>query len=184
MMASILFGKVGKLANRNVLRSMCLVQATQKSILTDVSRHSIVAIITGPSHRCFHLSNLTRRKLSDEELANEGPTPYSKSKARDYKATDTFMANTGRPEYQPLILMTSLAVFMVYFFYLREENDIDIMLYQPLEHHIEGMDEEQLNIMIRQSRSVGRNTDELELKQLELRKKRLASKKPQESEQL
>lgn len=40
-----------------------------------------------------------------------------------------------RPTYSPYIVHVSLAVFLIYFLYLREENDIDDLLKRDLYDH-------------------------------------------------
>ena len=73
------------------------------------------------------------------KVATDEPIKFSTSKAADYEAYDTFMSRNirGIPKSQPYIIIGSLAVFMVYFFVLREENEFDELIYKPLEKSIE-----------------------------------------------
>lgn len=68
----------------------------------------------------------------DEELNK--PLKYTTSPANDWKASHSRLGSKPdfRPWYEPHIINISLIVFMIYFFVLREENDIDLMLSKPL----------------------------------------------------
>jgi hypothetical protein len=49
-------------------------------------------------------------------------------------------APNERVWYTPFVVSTSIAVFLIYFCILREENDIDELIYRPLPQTIKGID--------------------------------------------
>lgn len=71
-------------------------------------------------------------KQIDEELNK--PVKFTTSSASDWKAQYSRVGSKAEfgPWYEPHIVSVSLIGFMVYFFILREENDIDKMLEIPL----------------------------------------------------
>lgn len=71
--------------------------------------------------------------------------------------------------YQPLVITGSLAIFLIYFCVLREENDIDEKLSMTLYDHIEGLEEVQVEQSIRYNTANGLPTLELEKRLKELR---------------
>lgn len=75
----------------------------------------------------------------DEEENNE-PIKYSTSKAASHLAAHTRFTPSDAPEYQPTVVALSLAVFMIYFCILREENDVDENLYRPLSETVPNFD--------------------------------------------
>lgn len=62
------------------------------------------------------------------------PLQYTTSPAHNWKAAHsrTGSAEDTRPWYEPHCVSVSLIIFMVYFFIIREENDIDLLLDKPL----------------------------------------------------
>lgn len=96
------------------------------------------------------LSFSTTARLSREvskEAAKDEPIKYFGSKAASWKAKDT---RSGKAEemlwYQPYVVSGSMAVFLFYFCFLREENDIDRKLEGTLFEHISGLEEVQLTM--------------------------------------
>lgn len=58
------------------------------------------------------------------------PLPFFGSPAEQYRAEESRRGYTNRdwPEWQPYVISGSLAIFLIYFCILREENDIDEQL--------------------------------------------------------
>ncbi|XP_013775663.2 uncharacterized protein LOC106460501 [Limulus polyphemus] len=73
--------------------------------------------------RFFRSSGKTWKTEADENT--DEPIQYSTSKAAKWKARDTYGGQRDIPDCQPLVVTLSVAVFMIYFCILREENDID-----------------------------------------------------------
>ncbi|ESN99873.1 hypothetical protein HELRODRAFT_83777, partial [Helobdella robusta] len=71
------------------------------------------------------------------------PIKFSSSKAHSYSSFDTFLVKQKRssPWYQPLIITFSVAIFLIYFGFLREENDWDEDLKLSLYDRIPGLKE-------------------------------------------
>lgn len=70
--------------------------------------------------------------------------------------------------YQPYVISVSLAIFMIYFFILREENDVDEKLSMSLYDRIDGLEEQQVLASIQYNRGHGLSTVELEKRLEEL----------------
>ncbi|KAL5288116.1 hypothetical protein ACFFRR_008771 [Megaselia abdita] len=96
------------------------------------------------------LSFSTTARLTKDIAAKEvkdEPIKFFGSKAASWKAKDT---RSGKAEemlwFQPYVVSGSLAVFLIYFCFLREENDIDRKLEGTLFEHIAGLEEVQLTM--------------------------------------
>ncbi|XP_043495080.1 uncharacterized protein LOC122519584 [Polistes fuscatus] len=81
----------------------------------------------------------SENKTVDEENVDE-PIKYSTSKAATWLAAETRNPNINRHPYESNIIFISLSIFMIYFFILREENDVDLILERPLSEIIPGID--------------------------------------------
>ncbi|VVC31733.1 CCSMST1 family [Cinara cedri] len=73
----------------------------------------------------------TNRDL-DEELYK--PLNFTNSPASDWKAQYSRVGGKAEfgPWYEAHVVSASVIIFMIYFFILREENDIDELLTKPL----------------------------------------------------
>lgn len=70
--------------------------------------------------------------------------------------------------FQPYVISGSLAVFLIYFCILREENDIDHKLDRSLFDHVAGLEETQLQLSFNYNKEHGLSTDALERRMAEL----------------
>lgn len=68
----------------------------------------------------------------DAELSK--PVKYTASPAYEWRASNSRIGSKAEfgPWYEPHVVTISIVVFMVYFFVLREENDLDALLEKPL----------------------------------------------------
>ncbi|XP_035735942.1 uncharacterized protein LOC118447744 [Vespa mandarinia] len=73
----------------------------------------------------------SKEKIVDDECSNE-PIKYSTSKASIWLASQTRQPQSKRHPYESNVITISIIIFMIYFFILREENDIDLSLNKPL----------------------------------------------------
>lgn len=83
----------------------------------------------------------------------------------------------GRDEqvwFQPHVVSGSLAVFLIYFCILREENDIDNKLQGSLFDHVEGLEETQLVLSYNYNKEHGLDTGALEQRMAELKEQKEA----------
>ncbi|XP_011497269.1 PREDICTED: uncharacterized protein LOC105361712 [Ceratosolen solmsi marchali] len=71
---------------------------------------------------------------------NDKPISYSKSQAAAWKALYNRETPNDTVWYSPLIVSASLTIFLIYFCLLREENDIDEIIYRPLSKTIKDID--------------------------------------------
>ncbi|CAH1100047.1 unnamed protein product [Psylliodes chrysocephalus] len=113
-------------------------------------------------------------KLLKDDPEDIGPIKFSASPASKYKARST---RTGYYEprlwYEPYVIMTSISVFLVYFMFLREENDIDEDLGRNLYSRIEGLEELQLRQSLEYNLAHGKESAAIvkRLKEIEEEKK-------------
>lgn len=82
------------------------------------------------------------------EGVTDKPCEFLGSKAQTYKASDARLGRmnspTAWPWYQPYVISGSIAVFLIYFCILREENDIDEKLGASLYDHVPDLEIVQL----------------------------------------
>ncbi|KAB0793183.1 hypothetical protein PPYR_12803 [Photinus pyralis] len=87
------------------------------------------------------------------------PVVYTRSAANQWKAQ---YSREGGPNtrlwYEPYVVLTSIAVFLIYFCILREESDIDRKFDKSLYDHIEGLEEKQLIISLKYNEEHGLDT--------------------------
>lgn len=69
------------------------------------------------------------KKNSEYDAELNEPLKYSTSEANDWKAAHSRIGSKAEfgPWYEPHVVSASIILFMVYFFILREENDIDLL---------------------------------------------------------
>jgi len=92
------------------------------------------------------------------------PIKFSTSKAALWKASDTHGGGSGKddmPRFQPLVISLSVGVFLLYFLYLREENDIDEMMKQPLWERVPGLERKQLEVLLQYNEEHGLPTADI-----------------------
>ena len=65
---------------------------------------------------------------TDDEVK---PVTYTTSKAFAFKASENFRMDNDSPPSQYYFVTISVALFLIYFILLREENDLDERLYTP-----------------------------------------------------
>lgn len=116
------------------------------------------------------LKDTTSDKKTDDVEDNK-PINYFGSQAASWSAKQSHHnPNLGDEVwYQPLVMSASLAIFLIYFCILREENDVDEKLSMSLYDRIEGLEETQLEASLRYNRANGLSTVELEKRLKELR---------------
>lgn len=113
-----------------------------------------------------------RSKSSDNENGkSDAPVKFMESKAQTWRARESRSGYSAQDEpwYQMYVILASLSVFMIYFFILREENDIDQRLGSTLYDHIEGLEEAHLEMAIQYNRDNGLSTKELEARLIEVK---------------
>ncbi|BFZ17376.1 hypothetical protein BsWGS_20414 [Bradybaena similaris] len=120
----------------------------------------------GPVRCGMHLTKACR---AAEKEISAGPVKFTSSAANipsKFKPRD---AN----KYEPLIVLSSFTIFMLYFCYFREENDLDEMLYKP----VPMLDELHLVQTISEMKEKGLDTRQAEAQLQELVEQREAAEK-------
>lgn len=74
--------------------------------------------------------------------------------------------------YEPLVIAGSMVVFMVYFFFLREESDLDNEFARTLYSRIEGLEEQQLRLVLKHNTDHGLPTEQIRERLQELEKEK------------
>lgn len=91
-----------------------------------------------------------------EEEAHNNPVAYFGSNAAILKAAESHSGGADkRLWYEPLVISGSIAIFMIYFCILREENDIDEKLEGNLFDHVVGLEATQLKLSLNYNREHG-----------------------------
>lgn len=72
--------------------------------------------------------------------ADDKPIPLSTTQAATWKAEHTRAPPNERVWFAPHVISASVGLFMIYFCILREENDIDEIIYRPLPETLKGID--------------------------------------------
>lgn len=86
---------------------------------------------------------LIRRGVQSKSVDDEDDKPISLSQSpiANWKAESSRFIPDERVWYTSYVVSGSLAIFMLYFCILREENDIDEMIYRPLPETLKGIEE-------------------------------------------
>lgn len=79
-------------------------------------------------------------------------------------------SSQSAPWYQTYVISLSLSVFMVYFFILREESDIDMEFSKSLYDRISGLEEQNLNVVLEYNRNNKLPTADIERRLEEIRR--------------
>ncbi|GAU99751.1 hypothetical protein RvY_10705 [Ramazzottius varieornatus] len=124
----------------------------QSGIPISASFHPVALLSTSPSRRAFAKKEpIKYSEVVDEE---DKPIQYSSSKAFKHRVLnleeDDIHAVISRR-----VIFSSLLVFMFYFFYLRDENDVDRQMKLPLWEKIPGLERQTLQALIQHKREKG-----------------------------
>lgn len=117
---------------------------------------------------------LINQACSVQNSTSDEPVKFTTSKASQWKASYTRSGEEKEKDesawFQPYVVSLSLIVFMVYFFILRDENDLDEMLGTSLYDRIEGLEEAQLRILLKYNLDHGKETADIikRIRELEL----------------
>lgn len=88
----------------------------------------------------------TKHSKSKKELPDDGAVKFSESKAAKWSmAKANITSRRDVPQYQLFSVVGSVSVFLIYFLYLRQPNDLDEELNVSLFEHVPGL-EQQLKI--------------------------------------
>ncbi|OQV13784.1 hypothetical protein BV898_12003 [Hypsibius exemplaris] len=81
---------------------------------------------------------------------------YSTSKAFLHRVLE-FDKEDPRPKHERKIVVISVVCFMIYFFVLREENDLDREMRKPLWERVPGLERQTLTALIEYNKKNGKN---------------------------
>ncbi|XP_049546518.1 uncharacterized protein LOC125957698 [Anopheles darlingi] len=120
-----------------------------------------------PSVNLYSFS-VKQQKQSSEE-SNQKPLKYFGSQASRWTAQDSRSGpKRDIPWFQPYVVNFSVAIFLIYFCLLREENDIDQSLDRSLFEHVPGLEEKQLILSYHYNKEHGLPTGDIEMRMTEL----------------
>lgn len=101
-----------------------------------------------PSSNQSPASNLksgSSEGFANTRLNKETPPPFLDSDAAKWTPTPYLDANRERPVAKDIIVTLSSLIFMIYFFILREENDVDLKLTRTLSETLHDVEVTKLN---------------------------------------
>ncbi|XP_041770212.1 uncharacterized protein LOC121592643 [Anopheles merus] len=137
-----------------------------------------LAALLKNTHRCQFLpasaniasSTTNQRQENRKEEVNNEPIKYFGSQASRWTAQRSREGPKGQdiPWFQPYVVNFSVAVFLIYFCILREENDIDEGLGRSLFEHVPGLEEKQLILSYHYNKENGLPTLDIENRMKEL----------------
>jgi len=136
--------------------------------------------------RRFAATTSTAKK---EEINVEDDTPVSFTKSKAFKTKPTFLnPHYGKDKYQKppsqdLSIGISLGSFMIYFFFLREENDLDEALGESLYDRVPGLEKATLINAIRYHEREGLDTTKLNNRMSEILAEEEQNKKEYEEKE-
>jgi len=116
-------------------------------------------------------------KQAEKASLRDQPVKFSTSKAKTWDSIDTFLSAKvrKRPKSQPFIVAISTLVFIIYFGFLRKENELDEYISRPLEELVPNVKEMTIRHQIHQYESMGLDTRSLKealTKELEKKKQK------------
>ncbi|GJQ72052.1 hypothetical protein Trydic_g3153 [Trypoxylus dichotomus] len=109
-------------------------------------------------------TNYARKSIKvNEEIEDESkPIKYTATPAMKWQAKFSRMGVVDtRLWYEPYVIMISIAIFLIYFCILREENDIDAELDKTLYQRISGLEEHQLYALLEYNQERGLETKDI-----------------------
>lgn len=90
------------------------------------------------------------------------PIAFLNTKAGKWRPVDDdLIGNHGRPKYQDLVVSVSMIAFMIYFFILREENDIDRKLTRTMNETMYDIELDKLNEEYQRKVTSNQNVDSI-----------------------
>uniref|UniRef100_A0A182PGB6 Uncharacterized protein n=1 Tax=Anopheles epiroticus TaxID=199890 RepID=A0A182PGB6_9DIPT len=133
--------------------------------MLDTNRYHIL-----PASANISSSTINRREQNPKEEVNNEPIKYFGSQASRWTAQRSREGPKGQdiPWFQPYVVNFSVAVFLIYFCILREENDIDEGLGRSLFEHVPGLEEKQLILSYHYNKENGLPTLDIENRMKEL----------------
>ncbi|XP_065074120.1 uncharacterized protein LOC135698155 [Ochlerotatus camptorhynchus] len=131
-----------------------------------LSRHHTRIRFFSAANKAFKKSEIT----TEGEQIKDEPIKYFSSPAAQWKAEQTRSGQNkpDMPWYQPYVVNLSVAIFLLYFCVLREENDIDRGLESSLYDQIPGLEQKQLMVNYNYNMENGLSTVEIEQRMKEL----------------
>uniref|UniRef100_A0A182NW70 Uncharacterized protein n=1 Tax=Anopheles dirus TaxID=7168 RepID=A0A182NW70_9DIPT len=113
---------------------------------------------------------VNQKQATGKEEINTEPIKYFGSQASRWTAQRSREGPKGQdvPWFQPYVVNFSVAIFLIYFCVLREENDIDEGLGRSLFEHVPGLEEKQLILNYHYNKENGLPTLEIEDRMKEL----------------
>ncbi|XP_068200319.1 uncharacterized protein [Palaemon carinicauda] len=128
----------------------------------------------------------SQKTADDEEIDLEAPIKFSTSRAATWKSRETYSGKqtevNKRPWYEPISVISSVAVFLIYFCCLREESDVDRKFSQTLYTQVAGLEETQLRLSLEYNLSAGLDTSAIEQRLAEIEQEKLQNDLPESNE--
>lgn len=119
---------------------------------------------------CFRRHNGRAFSSRNVEINENEPIKFSTSGAAAKKTIKPIKnVKIDIPWYQPYCVVGSVAIFLLYFCLLREENDVDLEFSKTLYERIQGLEKTQLLLSYKHNKEHGKSVADIErrLKEIE-----------------
>ncbi|KAK3584993.1 hypothetical protein CHS0354_037367 [Potamilus streckersoni] len=127
--------------------------------LRNITRNILSAAVRRTEAASFHCNAIC---LGDHDaIDRDQPLPYMSVRKAQSRINKAVMHESA-PPYQGFIVWISILVFMIYFFILREENDMDELLDHSLTSKLSDLEEHDILKRIHYNRTHSFSTAELE----------------------
>ncbi|KAF7993078.1 hypothetical protein HCN44_005859 [Aphidius gifuensis] len=124
--------KLGQLTTR--LASRTLSQSSSRLLITQQKNY---------------LSSKVKASDYDDDVENDKPIPYSSSPAAEWQAKWSQAGHKDdSPWFEPLVAGISSMIFLIYFLYLREANDIDQIFDRELGDYFPDDEIEKIKVLV------------------------------------
>uniref|UniRef100_A0A336MNF0 CSON002748 protein n=1 Tax=Culicoides sonorensis TaxID=179676 RepID=A0A336MNF0_CULSO len=147
------------LINRNLLR--CLINRT--------GFHHKPSISSVTFERSFASKSSDSKEPAKSPEENNKPVDFLQSPAASWKASySTVGIKDEAPWQESWSVLLSVTIFMIYFCILREENDIDQKIEQPLYDTVPGLEQQNLIAMHKYNLENGKDNRGIEKRMREI----------------
>ncbi|KAK2704972.1 hypothetical protein QYM36_017130 [Artemia franciscana] len=113
---------------------------------------------------CYSFPASSRTYASSDKIEDDKPVKFSASKAASWTGRQSISggAEDPAPWFQTYVVCLSMAVFLTYFLYLREENDVDDFLQRSIYDHVPGLEKPHLETALKYNKQYGLETEAIE----------------------
>ena len=146
-----------------------MLQKNMQLLRTLLHKRLPSALLYTHRYRRYSQKAATKNVRDESQLESDIPIQFFGSGAASWRAKDTRSGGADKTLwYQPYVVSGSVAIFLLYFCVLREENDIDQKLQGSLFDHVSGLEETQLKYSYKYNKENNLETTDLKNRLSEL----------------